>query len=188
VAADRKKAEGCGIIHVSDIASLAWCQCKALAVLNGDYEPPETDEMAKGRQIHEQLGFNNQQAYRMPFGDFILEGTPDKVGDFYIAELKVTRGRYPLNYLLAYAHVQANLYAMLADKPLYVVVVYNVETGEKMYFPEKADVFRAQRDLALAYALMSGVLKPIPTREPWKCRSCGYTKCVFRLAEYEAGK
>jgi CRISPR/Cas system-associated exonuclease Cas4 (RecB family) len=168
------------IIHVSDISQIAWCQIKAQALLQKRYQPLETENMTNGKELHKKLGYDNEIAYLFPFGEYTLQATPDLVMRNIVFELKTTNGNYPLNFLLATAHTQANLYAYLLNLPLYVIVVYNTQTQKTEYICEHCDSFRAQRDLALAYAFLKNIIKPIPTSELWKCRQCAYTQCPYR--------
>jgi CRISPR/Cas system-associated exonuclease Cas4 (RecB family) len=169
------------ILRVSRIAQLAWCQAKAVGLLRGDFTEAETENMAEGKLLHEMFGFNNTVSFTKQFGEYTIEGTPDYVGKFVIGELKVTRGNYPEKFLLTQAEVQANLYCWLSEKPLYMIFIYNTEKKDFRYFFRVYDVFRVQRDLSLIYCLLKGVLEPIPTRHEWKCKSCGYKSCKFRL-------
>jgi len=169
------------VIRVSKIAQMAWCQAKALALLRGEFEEAETEDMSEGKFWHDKLGFNNTVSYTKKFGEFVVEGTPDYVDRFFIAELKVTHGSYPVNFLLSQAHLQCNLYCWLTNKPVYVIFVYNLDKKDVQYYFGVYDVFRAQRDLSLVYCLLKGVIAPVPTGQEWKCRMCSYTVCKFRV-------
>jgi len=164
-------------LRVHKIAMLSWCHVKAKDALNNKFKVEDNAMLIEGRRFHKAYGYDNELEYNLNLGRYLLRGTPDKVNPRSIEEFKVYHGRYPLNYLLSYAHTQANLYALLTNKPYYRVVIYHAIDGTINVFKAKANKFRAYRDISLAIALKEGLLQPIPTDKTWKCYSCSNSNC-----------
>jgi len=163
------------VLRVSHIASMAWCQVKAKALLQGA-EPPSTPRSIEGIALHEELGFNDNLPVSVDYGGYEIVGHVDRLVSSgsrrTVFELKTSDGSYPLNFLLAPAHVQANLYAWMCGAQCYVILVYFADRGSFWGLSCPADAGRALEDLDKAIALYEGRSEPIPTEYAWKCSAC----------------
>jgi len=164
------------VIRVHKIATLAWCQVKAQAMLQNKFVEKETEAMSIGKFWHDKLGFNEEIEYRKEFRVFIIEGHIDRLLPHASGELNIYDGRYPLRFLLAYAHSQANLYCWLTGKEAYIIFVAIPKRRKVLTYPEVYNQNKAYRDLILAYHLKLNNLPPRPTRYKWKCLTCGFEK------------
>jgi len=160
------------VLRVSYISQISWCQKKAQLLLQGRLVEEETEAMRRGREIASRYGFDQEVLVRRDFGDFVVEGHIDRLDNGDVIEFKAHRGTYPLRFLLATAHAQANLYGFLKDAETYSILVYLSKEARLLHFGEEVDPFTAQRMIALAWLLYKGAFEPIPTTVKWKCRVC----------------
>jgi len=160
------------VLRVSYISQISWCQRKAQLLLQGRLVEEETEAMREGREVASRFGFDEEVLVRRDFGDFVVEGHVDKVDNSDVIEFKVHRGTYPLRFLLATAHAQANLYGFLKGAETYSIIVYLPKEARMLHFGEEVNPFRAQRMIAMGWFLFQGIFQPIPTTYRWKCRVC----------------
>jgi len=159
-------------IRVSEIATLSWCQKKALLLMQKKISIKENVDTIIGRHLHNHYGFAMEIEVSRMFGDIEVIGHLDAMDATTVYEFKATRKGYPLRFLLSYAHRQANIYAYLFKKKYYEILVYNRKTGKILHISERADWHKARSDIMMAIGLLKGYLKPIKTNERWKCEHC----------------
>jgi len=141
-------------------------------LLQGKLVEEETEAMKEGKEVASRYGFDEEVLVRRDFGDFVVEGHIDRLDNSDVIEFKTHRGTYPLRFLLATAHAQANLYGFLKDAETYSILVYLSKEDRLLHFGEEVNPFRAQRMIAMAWFLYRGIFQPIPTTYRWKCRVC----------------
>ncbi|MBC7099844.1 MAG: PD-(D/E)XK nuclease family protein [Candidatus Methanomethyliales bacterium] len=177
-------------LRVSHIASMAWCQVKAKALFDGA-EPPPTPESERGRIMHALLGFDENVPVRGEYGGYAITGHIDRIvtsgGCKTVYELKTHGGTYPLNFLVAPAHLQANLYAYFSRADYYVVLVYFLDNESFWGAKAKADPRRAEEDLAKAVSIAEGTVEPVPTGYAWKCSACFLADRCQKSPQREGG-
>jgi len=175
------------IIRVSHISSLGWCQTKAKIMYRYNLEEPETDAIILGRELHKILGFAEEKEVIKPIEvngeSYLIQGHIDRVFDDFITEFKVKRGRYPLRFLIAPTHIQANLYAWLADKPKYLILILDVPSSRFISIVQYMSRVRAERDIKKAVSLFYENDSSVPTRYKWKCRVCSVRNYCFHGSE-----
>jgi len=164
------------IIRVHKIATLAWCQVKAQAMLRNEYEEIETEVMVNGKKWHKRLGFDQDVLFEKEFRGYVIQGHIDRLEPHWVGELKIYTGRYPLNHLLAYAHLQANLYCWLADREVYIIFVAMPKRRKLLTFTDAFSSEKVVKALTIAWYLKKGLIPPTPTRFKWKCATCGFAK------------
>lgn len=158
-------------IRVSYIANMAWCEVKAKALIDG-FEIKKTADMEEGRQLHKMFGYDEDKEASINYGNYRIVGHADKLLDNIVFEFKTYRENYPINYLIAVASTQANLYAYLFKVRYYVVIVYNVQKKTFWGFMQDADYVRAENDIEKAISIFEGKVQAKPTTVQWKCDIC----------------
>jgi CRISPR-associated protein Cas4 len=170
-------SEGKKIIRVSTIAQQAWCEQKMLFMLQG-HEAPETEEEEDGRRLHNMLGFNEEIPVEIDYKGYTIQGHIDRLVKYenceIVYELKTTSGAYQTKFLLAPAHIQANIYAYMVGASAYVILVYNKARGTFYGTLEPANSERAEIALNSAIAIAKGLNQPLPTFYQWKCSICSF--------------
>jgi len=159
-------------LRVSHIAEMAWCQVKAQAVLQNKIRLIETDKMAEGLKYHKKLGYDQGYHFKKRVDNIIVEGTVDRLEEKRVIELKCFWEEYPIRFLIAPAHIQANLYAFLCNKKEYGLAVYFVNRNFLDVRFYQADYNRAVSDVFKARDLLYERVEPIPTNYRFKCYSC----------------
>jgi len=176
-------AEEKKIIRVSTIAQQAWCEQKMLFMLQGR-EAPETEEEEVGRMMHSILGFNEEIPVEMDYKGYTIQGHIDRLvaymGNKVVYEFKTVSGTYPLKFMLAPAHIQANIYAYMAKASSYVILVYDRGRHDFYGVHEQTNEERAIQNIQTAIDIMNGVHTLLPTFYQWKCNICSFrTFCPY---------
>jgi len=175
-------------LRISQVASMGWCEIKAQRIMRG-LEVPKTEEVDKGDKWHNLLGFNQNYPVLINYGGYEIEGHIDRLaeheGEKVVLELKTTSGAYYVNYLLAPAHIQANLYAYAVGAKQYGIIVFFTKDQRFWGLMEKMSETRAERDLKRAIGIYEGRITPIPTTRGWKCVNCPVTDCEYWIGKVD---
>jgi len=167
-------------LRVSSLASVEWCETKALYLMQGR-EVPETEEMRRGRMWHKLFGFDHDLLVNTVYRGYEIEGHIDKLielpdGKKIVVEFKTTGEGYPSYELLRYAYTQANLYAYMIKAERYMVILFAPGDEEGMGtlwgVERMRDDFKAQAVLGRAIDLLERKVKPEPVQAKWKCLKC----------------
>lgn len=103
--------------------------------------------------------------------DFFVIGCPDGLSGDVVTEF--ASSRYP-RLKFNTKQIQANLYAVLWQKPLARIIVISMESNERLDESTPADVAEAERWLRRAWALVSGAEAPRPPDYVGKCKPCRF--------------
>jgi len=166
---------------------MAWCQVKAQAVLQNKIKIIEKDQMREGLAYHKKFGYDHDYVIKRRIDNVIVEGHIDRLEGDRVMELKCFWSEYPIRFLIAPAHIQANIYAYLCGKKQYGLAVYFVKNNFLDVRFYESDYKRAYNDIMKARDLLYGRIEPIPTNYRFKCYTCemkGLCKHAYSRIRY----
>lgn len=114
-------------ISVSTIMKLLYDPARILYPIN-------SPSMAKGRDLHRELGYTNPKMFSKLIDGWVVQGMPDKLlrenNEDLIEDLKTYVAFEDRSLLLQYAHTQCNIYCYLAGVKRYKITLLNITTNQ----------------------------------------------------------